>query len=314
MKKYYIGIDIGGMSLKGAIVDNEGNILYKARVVTQVGKGNKVFIDDLKGLINKIIDENKDKEISGIGLGLPGLVDSKTGLLENAHNLQITNINFYDELKEYNVKVKACNDANVAALAENRFGASKGYSDTVLLTLGTGVGCGVIIDHKLYEGFNSKGTELGHMIIKVGGVPCSCGLNGCFEAYASARALLRLTKEKMLENKDSLMWEYCKNNIENIDGLTSFECAKKGDKAANELLDEYISYLGTGILNVCNIFRPQVILIGGGVSNQGDYLIDKIKDYCEKNYYGMKDAPKVEIKCAKLKNDAGVIGAACLVM
>ena len=314
MEKYYIGIAIGGMSPKGALVSSLGEIKYKTTIVTKVGQGNEVFVNDLKTLIRKILNENKDKEILGIGVGLPGLINSENGIMDIAPNLQVTDLHLYDELKEFNLPVKASNDANVAALGEVKFGAAKGYSDSILLTLGTGVGGGVVINGKLFEGFNSKGAELGHMIINFDGVKCPCGLTGCLEAYASATALLRMTKEKMLEHKESMMWEYCNNDINNVNGLTSFECAKKGDKVASDLVDEYVSYIGVGILSFCNIFRPQIILIGGGISNQGDYLINKLVKYCSERDYGMKMSPKVEIKCAALKNDAGVIGAASLVM
>ena len=257
---------------------------------------------------------DNDMKPLAIAFGIPGVVNNKLGTIDYACNLYVEDVPLKDYLKDLDLPVFLSNDANVAALGEERFGAAKGYKDVVLLTLGTGIGGGVVIDDKLFEGVEGKGAELGHTVIVVDGHECACGRRGCFETYASASALLKLTRDEMNKNKNSLMWEYCDNNIENVSGLTSFECAKKGDEAANKVIDTYVKYLSEGILNFCNIFRPQIILIGGGISNQGDYLLDKVRAYCEKFKYGYSHTPKVEIKIASLKNDAGIIGCACLAM
>ncbi|MFA6667545.1 MAG: ROK family protein, partial [Bacilli bacterium] len=169
-----------------------------------------------------------------------------------------------------------------------------------------------VINNHLFEGNDGKGAEIGHMVIVVDGNECACGRKGCFETYASASALLRYTKAAMEKNKDSKMWEYCKGDINNMNGLTSFECAKLGDKAANEVIDTYIKYLGEGLLNVCNIFRPEAIVLGGGISNQKDYLRDKVQKYLEDHWYGYHETPRVDVLIASLRNDAGIIGAATL--
>ena len=186
------------------------------------------------------------------------------------------------------------------------------YTDTVFLTLGTGVGGGIVLGGKLYEGNESKGAELGHMVLVVDGEPCSCGRNGCMEAYCSASALIRETKKAMLADKNSAMWKFSPT-LDDVDGRTAFECSKAGDRSANAVVDYFVKYLGEGMLNFANIFRPQAIILGGGVCAQGDYLIYKLKDYCKDRNYGFADTPRFDILVAQLGNDAGIIGAAGLI-
>lgn len=315
MKNVYIGVDVGGMSIKAGLVDDEGKILFKdTKKTNSVEGGKEALLKDIKDLMIEMIDHARKNDLNplAIAFGIPGVVNNKLGTIDYACNLYVEDVPLKEYLKDLGLPVFLSNDANVAALAEERFGAAKGYKDVVLLTLGTGIGGGVVINDKLFEGVDGKGAELGHATLVVDGNECSCGRRGCFETYASASALLRYTKDEMNKAKDSMMWEYCKGDINNVNGLTSFECAKKGDAAANRVIDTYVKYLSEGILNYCNIFRPQIILIGGGISNQGDYLINKVKAYCEKFNYGYKHTPKVEIKVAELKNDAGIIGCACL--
>ena len=313
MEKVNIGVDVGGMSIKAGLVNNNGDILFKKSCVTD-GKNVPKFLEDMKNLLKEVIEEGKKSnlEIGGIGFGVPGMVNNKLGTIDKMANISGRNIPLRDYLSELNLPIYISNDANVAALAEQKFGAAKGYKDVILLTLGTGVGGGVICDGKLYEGNEGKGAELGHVVLVLNGRQCGCGRKGCLETYASASALLRETKEMMEEHKDSMMWEYANNDINNVSGLTSFECAKKGDKWANQVIDNYVMYLGEGLLDFCNIFRPEVFVIGGGISNQGKYLTDKLQKYLEDHNYGYESAPRSEVVVAKLKNDAGIIGAASL--
>lgn len=317
MQDLYIGVDVGGMSIKAALVSREGEIIYKSTKKTNcIDGGPGVLLKDIKDLMIEHIEfaKKNDYEVKGIGFGIPGVVNNAKGTIDYAVNLGVENLNLRDYLSELKLPIALSNDANVACLGEERFGAAKDYKNVVMLTLGTGVGSGIVIDDKLFEGNEGKGAELGHDVIVVDGEQCSCGRKGCFECYASASALLRFTRQEMKRNKDSMMWKYCKGDIENVDGLTSFECAKKGDVSANLVVDTYVKYLSEGILNVCNVFRPEVVLLGGGISNQDKYLTDKVTKYCADRNYGFKNTPKVEIRVASLKNDAGVIGAACLVM
>lgn len=313
MEKVYIGVDVGGMSIKAGAVNEKGGIIFKETAKTDAKDVDK-FLNDIRLLVKKTITiaEEKGLKVEGIGFGVPGVVNNVNGTIDKMANIDGRFLPLRDTLKEFNLPVLISNDANVAALAEQKFGVAKGYKDVILLTLGTGVGGGVIVDGKLIEGNMGKGAELGHVVIVLNGEPCGCGRKGCYEAYASASALLRLTKEIMNKNKDSMMWEYCENDINKVSGLTSFECAKKGDKAANEVVDTYIMYLGEGMLNFCNIFRPEVFVMGGGISNQGEYLTSKLQKYLEDHEYGYATAPASKVLIAKFKNDAGIIGAASL--
>ena len=317
MQDLYIGVDVGGMSIKAALVSREGEIIYKSTKKTNCLEGGPgVLLKDIKDLMLEHIEYAKKNDylVKGIGFGIPGVVNNAKGTIDYAVNLGVENLNLRDYLSELKLPIALSNDANVACLGEERFGAAKDYKNVVMLTLGTGVGSGIVIDDKLFEGNEGKGAELGHDVIVIDGEQCSCGRKGCFECYASASALLRFTRQEMKRNKDSMMWKYCNGDIENVDGLTSFECAKKGDVSANLVVDTYVKYLSEGILNACNVFRPEVVLLGGGISNQDKYLTDKVTKYCADRNYGFKNTPKVEIRVASLKNDAGVIGAACLVM
>ena len=271
MQDLYIGVDVGGMSIKAALVSREGEIIYKSTKKTNCLEGGPgVLLKDIKDLMLEHIEYAKKNDylVKGIGFGIPGVVNNAKGTIDYAVNLGVENLNLRDYLSELKLPIALSNDANVACLGEERFGAAKDYKNVVMLTLGTGVGSGIVIDDKLFEGNEGKGAELGHDVIVIDGEQCSCGRKGCFECYASASALLRFTRQEMKRNKDSMMWKYCNGDIENVDGLTSFECAKKGDVSANLVVDTYVKYLSEGILNVCNVFRPEVVLLGGGISNQ----------------------------------------------
>lgn len=311
---YAIGVDIGGMSIKAGLV-KDGKIVSSNRKVT--APTAEQSLDNLILQIKSLLSENSltEKDIAGIGIGCPGLISSEEGVVDHNSNMKWEHFHLVDELKRsFNVKIKLSNDANVAALGETVYGSAAKYRNAVMLTLGTGVGGGIIIDGKLYEGGFSKGAELGHTVIAYGGEKCGCGRRGCLEAYASATGLIRMTKTAMKEDTKSAMWGYVGGDIDKVDGKTAFECAKTGDKSANKVVNEFAAYLAEGIMNLANIFRPEVFIIGGGVSAEGNYLTDKLKDYCEKFNYGYINAPKFEIVTASLGNDAGIIGAAALVL
>jgi glucokinase len=281
----------------------------------KTGSTAKKCICNLVVQINELLKSNNltDADIEGIGIGCPGAVTSETGVVAYLPNLGWENIPLVEELNKYfNTKIKISNDANVAALAEAIHGCAKNYDTSIMFTLGTGVGGGIIINKKLFEGGFSRGAELGHVSLFLDGEPCTCGRVGCIECYVSATALIKQTKAAMKNNKNSIMWEFVDGDINNVDGRTAFECAKKGDVTANEVCDKYVYYLGESMLNMFNIFRPDAFIIGGGISAQGDYLVNKLKDYCEKADYGYKYAPRSEILIATLGNDAGIIGAAAL--
>ena len=308
-----IGIDIGGMSIKGAAVDSNGRVYEKFSMPFIKGEPGEETIRKLAEIVKEYIAANGlENKIAGIGLGSPGTLDIKNGIVNYANNLGWENLHVADIFHEYlPYPVRLTNDANAASLGEAKYGAGKSYENIIMLTLGTGVGGGIIINGKLYEGNEGKGAELGHSVIVVDGEQCTCGRKGCLETYASATALIRETKKAMHANRRSLMWKVCPD-IDLVSGKVPFEAAKQGDKVAIDVLDNYIKYLGEGILNFCNIFRPNVIVLSGGIANAGDYLFDRVNKYVKDRNYGYKMTPEVKVVPAELGYDSGKIGAAAL--
>lgn len=313
MKKYCIGIDLGGTFIKGGVVDTDGNIIAFDKTPTEVEKGNLAICQNIASLIEMLITKaNVNRsEIIGVGAGAPGMVDTKDGVLKCAENLLIENFPMAKTIKELTgFEVKMANDANAATLGEVKFGAAKNKENVVMLTLGTGVGGGIVCNGELVEGNEGAGAELGHTVIAMGGEPCTCGRRGCAEAYASATALIRETKKAMNKHKDSKMWEI---GIDNVDGKTAFDFADT-DKYAKEVVDNYIYALATIIVNFANTFRPDAIILGGGVCAQGDSLIKPLTEIVNREIYGGDLGPGVSVLVAELGNSAGVLGAAALVI
>lgn len=313
---YSIGIDLGGTNIAAGLVNEEFKIISKASVETRAEREADEIVKDMGAVCRKLCEDNglKVEDIASVGIATPGTADPERGVVVYANNLPFRNYPIAEKLKAcFPVsKVLIANDANAAAYGEAVAGAGKGKKDFVMITLGTGVGGGIIADGKLYSGFNFAGGELGHMVIVHNGVQCSCGRKGCWEAYSSATALIRMTKEKMLECKDSAMWEYAEGDIEKVNGRTSFDCMRKGDKAAKEVVDTYMSYLATGTANIINIFQPSVLAFGGGISNERENLLKPLSELVEKETYGMDGNSRTQLKIAELRNDAGIIGAAAL--
>lgn len=310
--KLYIGIDIGGMSAKGIVVNAQGEIICRDSI--QTGNiGGALLADRICTLTENLIKiSGKDRaEFVGVGMGCPGLIDSKNGVVVFAGNLGINNYPLADKVqKRINLPAKIVNDANAACLGEAKFGAGQKYDNAVFITLGTGVGGGVIIDGKLFEGFKSAGTELGHMVIVEGGLPCTCGRRGCFEAYSSASALIKKTKEAMESNPNSQMWQGY--NLDTVNGKTAFDYPD--DDSAKEVIDWYVRYLACGLTNIANMFRPQIIMLGGGVSEQGERLLAPVRALVTKQIFAGVEYAPIEIVKATLGNGAGAYGAASLFM
>ena len=313
---YYIGIDLGGTNIAVGIVDESFKIVKKGSTPTLVNRDPELIIADMGKLCLELLAETGIglEEVVCAGIAAPGSVNPRTGIIEYANNLPFLRFPIADTLRKYLPvrEVYLENDANAAALGEAVGGAAKGKRLSVMITLGTGVGGGVIIDGKIYSGFNYAGAELGHTVIEYNGRQCSCGRKGCFEAYASATALVNMTKEKLAACKDTLMWEMCGNDINKADARIAFAAMKKGDRAGKEVVDMYISYLACGITNMINIFQPEVLLIGGGVCNEKDYLLKPLTEIVNADQYTRNQAVKTEIKIAALGNDAGIVGAATL--
>ncbi len=307
---YYIGVDLGGTNIAAGVVDEQGKILKQGSVPTMNERHYSEIVRDMAELCKKITEEAglSMSDIQGIGIGCPGSIDNKTGMVVYANNLKMDHTPLAAELKKYiDLPVNVENDANAAAMGEYVVNGG-GVDSFVFITLGTGVGGGVVIDGKLYRGFNGVGAELGHVTLVHDGVPCTCGNHGCWEAYASVTALIRQTKEAMEKHPDSLMCEFAEKEGK-VSGRTAFEAAKKGDPAAQEVVDQYVRYVADGLVGVVNTFQPERLVIGGGISKEGDYLLNPIKEYVKKYDYN-KYMPRTDISIATLFNEAGIIGAA----
>ena len=308
-----LGIDIGGTSIKGAAVYDDGKMLDVFSLPVIKGDSGETTINKLIDVVEKYIkDQGIAKDIVGIGIGIPGLLDINKGIVVKSNNLNWEDLPIVEMFKaRLPYPVRIANDANVAAYGEAIYGAGKGVPYVVMLTLGTGVGGGIVLDGQLYEGNKGQGAELGHIIVQFGGRECTCGRKGCLERYASATALVIDTKEAMEKHPESLMHKIAQEHGK-IDGRIAFMAARQGDPAGLAVVEQYIYYLSEGILNYCNIFRPNVVILSGGIANEGDYLFDKINAYIEKERYGFPRSPAVKVVPAKLGYDSGKIGAAAL--
>ena len=312
--KYYVGIDLGGTNIVAGVVDEEYNIIAKASTKTNCPRPEKEIADDMAKMALEAVKNAKltIDDIEWIGVGTPGIANSETGIIEYSNNLGFKNtpmVKYIQETIDKPVYIE--NDANAAAYGEYVAGAAKGAKNAVCITLGTGVGGGIIIDGKIYSGSNFAGAEIGHTVVQVDGAQCSCGRKGCFEAYSSATGLIRMSKEAMEEHPDSLMNKEAEEKGK-VTARTSFDCMRAGDKYAKAVVDKYIKYLAAGITNTINIFQPDILCIGGGVCNEGDPLLLPMKELVKQEVYTRNSAKNTEIVIAKLGNDAGIIGAAFL--
>ena len=313
---YYLGIDLGGTNIAIGIVNEDYKIVKKGSTPTLSERDLEEVVKDIASLSMKLLEEtNIDiSEIAHAGIGSPGSIDPVNGVVISSNNIRMYNYPIVDVLKKYlpieNIYID--NDANAAALGEAMGGAAKGAETAVMVTLGTGVGSGIIINGKIFGGFNHAGGEIGHMVIEYDGEQCTCGRKGCWEAYSSATALGRMTREKLAETKDTLMWELVGGDINKASARTPFAAMKQGDKAGKEVVDKYVSYLACGITNIINIFQPNVLCIGGGVANEGHYLLDPVIEIAERDQFTAGCELKTKICVAELGNDAGIIGAAAI--
>jgi len=311
---YYIGVDLGGTKIAAGLVTEEGDIIYQKDIPTLVGRPYQEILKDMADLILKVIHESNHtiEEIHSIGIGSPGIADTRNGEIIFANNLYWHHVPVRTEIQKYiNKPIWVDNDANVAGLAEYVAGACKGADNSIVLTLGTGVGGGIIINGQVYKGSHNVGSELGHMIIQVDGLPCTCGNKGCLERYASATALIREGKLAANKNPSSLIYTKVNGNIEQITAKTVIDSAKERDTVAGVVFNQYIHYLSMGIITIINSFDPEVIALGGGISGAGQFLLDAIRQKVQESIF-YKDQPYARIELAQLGNNAGIIGAAML--
>lgn len=312
---YYVGIDLGGTNIAAGLVDENGKLVHKDSVPTYRERSANEIIRDMSMLSLKVVkDAGADmRDVKAIGVGAPGTPDSKDGVIVYANNLNFRNVPVRAEMQRFiNLPVHVENDANCAALAESVAGAAKGTQHSVTITLGTGVGGGVVINGKVYSGFNNAGAELGHIVLVSDGEPCTCGRRGCWEAYASATACIDQTKVAALRNPQSLINKLVGGDLSKIDAKTVFDAAKQGDAVAIEVVRKYIWYVAEGVSDVINSFMPEVLVIGGGVSKEGEYLLEPMRHIVYNSIYSRQDIPCTRIVAAQMGNDAGIVGAAML--
>lgn len=313
--KYYIGIDLGGTNIVAGVVDEQYNILAKASTKTNCPRPDREIARDMAKMAIQAVENAKltMKQIEWIGIGTPGIANSRDGIIEYSNNLGFVNTPMVKYIQEdINKPVFVENDANAAAYGEFVAGAAKGANNAVCITLGTGVGGGIIIDGKIYAGSNFAGAEIGHTVISVDGPQCTCGRKGCFEVFSSATGLIRMTKESMAKNPDSSMHKLVAERSGKVSARIAFDAMRMGDAAAKAVVDDYIKYLAAGITNTINTFQPDILCIGGGVCNEGDALLLPVKELVAKEVYTRNSKQNAQIVIAKLGNDAGIIGAAFL--
>jgi glucokinase len=313
--KYYLGLDVGGTNLVAGVVDENYTILSKERLVTNASRSIDEITSDMAEVSRKAVSSAglELSDISSWGIGMPSCVNPKTNLLVHSNNFGWKNVPVYDYLAKYlSLPTYIANDANCAVYGEVLAGVAKDYTDAVMLTLGTGVGGGIVIDKKIYSGYDTMGAELGHTKLVYNGVRCTCGQKGCLESYCSSTALIRQTKEAVETTPGSLIMELCEGDKNKIDGEIVFTAAKQDDKLAKELVDDYIAHLAAGISTFITIFRPQVIILGGGIAHAGDFLLKPLNEKLYESTFAAEIIGIPPVVRAELGNDAGLIGAAFL--
>ena len=316
--EYRVGIDLGGTNIVAGVVNSDYEIIARAECKTAIPRPEADVCDSMADVVKKAVKKAKltMDDISSIGIGVPGAVNPTTGIIETSPNLLFKNWDVRTMMMERlnNKFVKIENDANAAALGAFLAGSAKGCTNAVCVTLVTGVGGGIIIDGKIYSGSNFAGAELGHMVIVKDGKECGCGRKGCWEAYASATALINMTKDAIRNEKPefSYMLNSVEGDINQVNGKTPFDAMLAGDFTGKAVIDEYVGYLACGIVNVINIFQPDVLCIGGGVSKQGETLLGPVRAIVEQERITKHNDKQTVICAATLGNDAGIIGAACL--
>lgn len=311
---YNIGIDLGGTNIVASVVDDKYNIIATGKTPTAVPRSAEEIFDDIAAVCREAMDKVglTIADISSVGLGTPGTVN-ENGIIEFANNLGFNNVPAREMLKERlgDLPIYIDNDANCAALGEAYAGCGNGSQNFVAVTLGTGVGSGIIVNGKIVTGVNCAGGECGHMVIVVDGEPCSCGRKGCWEAYASATALIRQTRKAMEENPDSIMHEVARQEGK-VSGRTAFDAMRKGDIAAIKVVDNYIKYVACGLINIVNALQPEIICVGGGICNEGETLMKPLRRFVQAERYSIHSKIQTHIMKAELGNDAGIIGASLL--
>lgn len=308
---YYIGVDIGGTNISAGAVSAEGKLFFKKSVKTGSERPYNEILTDIVGIVREVQNEAENMQLGepvSVGMGCPG--NCAEGTVVYANNLKWHDVPLaVDVQRETGFPAHLENDANAAAYGEFISGAAKGLNSAVIITLGTGVGAGIIIDKKVFSGENYAGGEIGHTVIAVDGPPCTCGRNGCFEVFSSATGLIRMTKEAMALNRGSIIHGISRE-MGKVSARTAFIAARDGDETGVKVVGDYIKYLACGITNVINTFQPDCLCIGGGVCNEGETLLAPLREIVAREVYSRNNKKNTEILICKLGNDAGIIGAA----
>ena len=307
---YRIGIDLGGTNIAVGVVNEKYEIVAHHSVPTGASRPAAEVIADMGDAVEAALVKAgvSIDQCESIGVGSPGTCDSEKGVVTRAYNLGWFDVPICAMLQSrFGIPARLSNDANCAALAETVAGAAIGCENMVLITLGTGVGGGIIIDGKIYAGMRSAGAELGHTLLVLDGEACTCGRRGCWETYASATALIRQAQQAAADHPESLLAQ-----AGEITGLAVFQAADQGDSVAQSVIDRYCVYVAAGFTDLVNSLAPEMILLGGGISRQGERILAPIREYVVGNCFGQKDGAVPVIKAAKLGNEAGIIGAAAL--
>lgn len=313
--KYYAGIDLGGTNIVAGIVDETFQIVASAKRKTALPRPCDTIIEDMEATVREAAGQAgiAVRELDYVGLGCPGMIDITTGVVIYSNNLEFYHEPVGEKLSgRLGIPVLMANDADAAAFGEFKAGAGKGSQNMIAITLGTGFGSGIIIHSKLYTGFAYGGAEIGHSLLVKDGELCTCGRRGCLEAYASATGLIRLTKNRMEGCKESLMWKLVDGELEKVSGRTAFDAMRQGDPEGTAVVKKYTEYLAEGVVNIVNIFQPEIICIGGGISKEGENLLGPINTYINRYAFSRFADQNTSVRIAELGNDAGVIGAALL--
>ena len=310
----YIGIDLGGTNIAVGVVSEAGSILAETSAKTLAERPYQEVIRDMAACVMKAVTKAgmTEADIASIGIGIPGVAQGDSGVVFNCTNLGWINVPLRAEMQKYiNKPVFLDNDANVAALAESYFGVSAGYKSSVMITLGTGVGGGIVINGRPWAGAHGRGGEIGHMTLVPDGAPCTCGNNGCVERYCSATAIIRTAKQECYAFPDTAILKKAGGDINRVNAKLVIDAAKEGDASALRVFNSFVKYLAMTINDITAFFDPDIIVLGGGVSYAGSFLLDSVSALLPR-YQMFKALPSPKLALAKLGNEAGIVGAAML--
>ena len=309
-----IGIDVGGTGIQMGVVDPEGRILQKGGIVTRTDLPFPEQVAQMAACAKDTLQRSGHtlEELESIGAGVPGVADYRTGVIPFCTNMGWHNVPFREEFQKHFAKpIYIDNDATVAGLAESVAGVSAGTSSSVFITLGTGVGGGIVIGGRVWSGAHGVGSEIGHMTLELDGEPCTCGNRGCLERYCSATAIIRMAREQLQKHPDSLIMTLCDGDPARVEAKTVFDAAREGDPTALKVFRRFISCLAQAINSITALLDPEIFVLGGGVSKAGSFLLDAVRAEVPRYaLYKMLPLPRIEL--ARLGADAGIIGAAML--